>query len=60
MALFSRDPHEHWPKQHFSENEVANSGYIRNQLSMPQEYGRLFDVFKIAAHISVCIFGAAI
>jgi hypothetical protein len=27
MALFSRDPHEHWPKQHFPKNEVANSGY---------------------------------
>ena len=26
MALFSRDPHEHWPKRHFSKNEVANSG----------------------------------
>ena len=31
MALFSRDPHEHWPKQHFSENEVANSGHLANE-----------------------------
>ena len=27
MAVFSRDPREHWLKQHFSKNEVANSGY---------------------------------
>ena len=26
MAVFSRDPREHWLKQHFSKNEVANSG----------------------------------
>ena len=28
MADFSRDPREHWLKPRFSENEVANSGYI--------------------------------
>ncbi len=26
MAAFSRHPHEHWLKPHFSKNEVANSG----------------------------------
>ena len=26
MAVFSRDPREHWLKPHFSKNEVANSG----------------------------------
>jgi len=30
MAVFSRDPREHWLKPHFSKNEVANSGYIKN------------------------------
>ena len=30
MAVFSRDPREHWPKPHFSKNEVAKSGpYLR-------------------------------
>ena len=27
MALFSRDPREHWLKSRFSKNEVAKSGY---------------------------------
>ena len=27
MAVFSRDPREHWLKPHFSKNEVANSGH---------------------------------
>jgi len=26
MAVFSRDPREHWLKPQFSENQVANSG----------------------------------
>ena len=30
MALFSRDPREHWLKSRFSKNEVAKSGYIKS------------------------------
>ena len=41
MALFSRDPHEHWPKRHFSKNEVANSG----RLSL-DEVPQLLNVLK--------------
>ena len=35
MAVFSRDPREHWLKQHFSKNEVANSGYTKNRAKSP-------------------------
>lgn len=36
MAVFSRDPREHWLKPHFSKKEVANSGGVRE----PKERGR--------------------
>ena len=34
MADFSRDPREHWLKPRFSKNEVANSGYNKNRVSV--------------------------
>ena len=46
MALFSRDPHEHWPKRHFSKNEVANSGFIMQELRRrhsTDEWEKKFD-----------------
>jgi len=41
MALFSRDPREHWLKPRFSKNEVASSGCNINSTLRQRQNGKL-------------------
>lgn len=45
MALFSRNPREHWLIPRFSKNEVANSGVL--------ERGSLEDIRATVAHYTM-------